>query len=313
MTIAREIIAPVDRKLLIAELTTERFLRSTNNGGNFIYSVNAHNSPHVLQEIGRLREITFRAAGGGTGLDCDLDHFDTDLACYEQLIVWSPEDQEIMGGYRYIHCGKSTLGSNGHPDLATAEIFRFSEDFIHNYLPHTIELGRSFVQPKYQPRPENRKGLFTLDNLWDGLGAIHVDHPDVKWFFGKVTMYRHYNAEARDMILSFMNHYFPDQENLVVPLYPLPITHDMTSFLNEIKDLDYKEGHRILNQRVRALGENIPPLVNAYMNLSPTMRNFGTSSNPHFGDVEETGILVTLADIYLSKKERHISSYQKGN
>jgi hypothetical protein len=312
MKTEEEIIAPVGKDLLLKELTTERFLRSTNNGGNHIYSVNAHNAPNVLREIGRLREITFRDAGGGTGLDCDLDHFDTGAVCYEQLIVWSPEDEEIMGGYRYIHCNRVMMNEAGQPDLATSEIFRFSNHFIEHYLPYTIELGRSFVQPKYQPRPENRKGLFTLDNLWDGLGAIHVDNPDVKWFFGKVTMYRHFNQEARDLILTFMNHYFPDPDRLVVPIYPMPVKHEMKGFVNEIEKLGYKEGHKILNQQVRALGENIPPLVNAYMNLSPTMRNFGTSLNPHFGDVEETGILVTLSDIYPSKKERHISSYQKG-
>jgi hypothetical protein len=275
--------------------------------------VNAHNAPQTLREIGRLREISFRDAGGGTGLPLDLDDLDTSENCYEQLIVWNPEDKEIMGGYRFIRCADAARNESGAPQLATAELFQFSEKFIRDYLPYTIELGRSFVQPKYQPRPENRKGLFTLDNLWDGLGAIHIDNPDIKYFFGKVTMYMHFNREARDMILHFMQHYFPDRDNLVRPFKPLPLTHNMDAFERELDNLPYKEGHKILNHHVRARGENIPPLVNAYMNLSATMKTFGNALNDHFGDVEETGILVTLSDIYPTKKERHILSYTPVN
>jgi hypothetical protein len=307
------LINPVELSILKSELNDATFLRTTNNGSNHIYDVNIHNAPNTLREIGRLRELTFREAGGGTGLDCDLDELDTCEKCYNQLVVWNPEDQEIVGGYRYIRCGDAAISANGEYNLATTELFHFSEKFKKDFLPYTIELGRSFVQPKYQPRPENRKGLFSLDNLWDGLGALVIENPDIKYFFGKVTMYRHFNLLARDYILSFMQHYFSDPDQLVTPIHSLPITSDVTAFINEIKNLDYKEGHKILNVRVRALGENIPPLINSYMNLSPTMRTFGTSLNEHFGDVEETGILVTLKDMYESKVGRHINTYTKGN
>jgi len=307
------LINPVELSILKSELNDATFLRTTNNGSNHIYDVNIHNAPNTLREIGRLRELTFREAGGGTGLDCDLDELDTCEKCYNQLVVWNPEDQEIVGGYRYIRCGDAAISANGEYNLATTELFYFSEKFKKDFLPYTIELGRSFVQPKYQPRPENRKGLFSLDNLWDGLGALVIENPDIKYFFGKVTMYRHFNLLARDYILSFMQHYFSDPDQLVTPIHSLPITSDVTAFINEIKNLDYKEGHKILNVRVRALGENIPPLINSYMNLSPTMRTFGTSLNEHFGDVEETGILVTLKDMYESKVGRHINTYTKGN
>ena len=200
---------------------------------------------------------------------------------------------------------------NGVVHVATTELFNFSDEFVKKYVPETIELGRSFVQPKYQPSVDNRKGLFSLDNLWDGLGAIVVDNPDIRYFYGKVTMYTHFNVHARDMILAFMNYYFPDKENLVVPIEPLPIKTDVSEFLRSIDGLNYKDGHRILNQNVRELGEHIPPLVNAYMNLSATMKTFGTAMNTHFGEVEETGILVTIADIYETKKERHINTYKK--
>jgi len=308
----KPLIEPVALSLLHSELNDITFLRSTNNGSNQIYDVNIHNAPNTLREIGRLRELTFREAGGGTGLDCDLDELDTCKSCYNQLVVWNPDENEIVGGYRYIRCGDAGINENGFLMLATNELFSFSEKFKKEFLHYTIELGRSFVQPKYQPRPENRKGLFSLDNLWDGLGALIIENPDMKYFFGKVTMFRHFNLIARDYILAFLQHYFNDTDQLVTPIHALPITNDVSSFMNEIKNLEYKEAHKILNTKVRVLGENIPPLINSYMNLSPTMRSFGTALNEHFGDVEETGILVTLKDMYESKVGRHINTYTKG-
>lgn len=308
----KPIIPPIDRKLLEQELNRKTFVRETNKGENQIYIVDQHDSPNTLLEIGRLREVTFRAAGGGTDKDCDLDDFDVCDNCYKQLIVWNPENKEIVGGYRFIRCADSK-SPDGNFHLATTELFTFSDKFKKEYLPYTIELGRSFVQPAYQPSSNNRKGLFSLDNLWDGLGALVIDNPDMKYFFGKVTMYRHFNVQARDLILHFMNHYFPDKENLVKPLFPAQINTDVSGLEKELGDLPYKDGHHLLNKRVRELGENIPPLVNSYMNLSATMKNFGTSVNTEFGDVDETGIMVTIADIYPTKKERHIASYTGRN
>lgn len=302
------IIPPVARELLEQELNSTTYVRETNKGDNQIYIIDQHNAPNTLLEIGRLRELTFRAAGGGTDKETDLDDFDTCENCYKQLIVWDPENKEIVGGYRFIRC-EDSKNEDGNYHLATTELFTFSDKFKKEYLPKTIELGRSFVQPDYQPSVSNRKGLFSLDNLWDGLGALVVDYPDIEYFFGKVTMYRHFNVQARDYILHFMNHYFPDNEHLVVPHFPVAITTDISGLEKELGDLPYKEGHHLLNKRVRALGENIPPLVNSYMNLSATMRNFGTSVNDEFGDVDETGIMVTIKDIYPTKKERHINSY----
>jgi len=307
----QEIIAPVDRNFLKRELTQEAFVRYTNNGNNEIYLVNYRTAPYTVQEIGRLRELTFRAAGGGTGQALDLDDNDTGEDAYDQLIAWNPEDEEIIAGYRLIKCRDVGVNAKGEINLSTAHYFHFSEQFIEEYLPYTIELGRSFVQPKYQPAKDNRKGLFSLDNLWDGLGAIVKLNPDVKYLFGKVTMYPHYNREARDLLLYFMHHYFPDRDNLVRPINPLGYFGDVSAFHGLFEGLDYKEGYRVLNGRVRALGENIPPLINTYMNLSSTMRTFGTARNEDFGTVEETGIMITIDDIFESKKERHISTYER--
>ena len=303
-----EIIDKVSREALLDELNKERYVRKTNNGNNEIYIITHFNSPNVMREIGRLREVTFRHAGGGTGKDIDLDEFDLSDHPYQQLLVWNPTDKEIVGAYRFILC-KDAEFRDGKVHLATTELFDLSPKFYKDYLPYTIELGRSFIQPMYQPSEQFRKGLFSLDNLWDGLGAIVIDNPSQKHFFGKVTMYTDFNVQARDYILSFMNFYFPDKENLVKPIHGITIKTDVSAFINELKGLNYKEGHAVLNKNVRALGENIPPLVNAYMNLSLTLKNFGTAINPTFGGVEETGILVSIADIYESKKERHLNSY----
>lgn len=305
------LIPAIDRALLEQELNAKQFIRNTNKGNNQIFIVNHHNSPNTMQEIGRLRELTFRSSGGGTGRGVDIDHYDTDEVCYEQLIVYSPEDKEIIGGYRYIDCSKVIPKNGDKPALSTANYFDFSEKFIKDYLPYTIELGRSWVQPNYQPHINPRKGVFALDNIWDGLGAITVDNPKIKYFFGKVTMYTRYNQKARDMILHFLKTFFPDKEGLLKPYHPLAFSTPIEELENLFVGMDYKEAFKILNTQVRGLGENIPPLVNIYMNLSPSMKSFGTAANPHFGDVEETGIMITIGDIYPEKKERHIASYHK--
>lgn len=306
----KPIIPPISRELIEAELTEEKYLRKTNYGNNKIYIINHHNAPNVMLEIGRLREISFRGAGGGTGEEVDIDENDTCEVPYQQLIVWSDEDKEIIGGYRYILC-RDAIIPDGSLNLSTAHLFNFSEKFVKDYVPFTIELGRSWVQPSYQPSASNRKGLFALDNLWDGLGALIVMHPDIQYFFGKVTMYTSYNIEARDWLMAFMLYYFPDKDHLVHPINPLKYQYDIPTIQESFKDLEYKDGYRLLNQKIRQLGENIPPLINSYMNLSPSMHTFGTAVNDLFGDVEETGIMINIADIYDSKKHRHVENIEK--
>ena len=307
-----EIIQPVAKELLKSELTPERQLRMTNKSHNEIYIVDAHNAPNVLREIGRLREIVFREAGGGTGKELDLDEFDTCENCYKQLIVWNPEEEEIIGGYRYLLGSDVDFDKDGQPILATSHMFHFSDKFIKEYLPWTIELGRRFVSLEYQNTNKNgSKSLFALDNLWDGLGALTVIQPDVKYFFGKMTMYPSYIRKGRDMILYFLKKHFDDKENLIVPMKPLVIEEDPQELETLFCEESFKEDYKILNREVRKLGYNIPPLVNAYMGLSPTMKLFGTAINYGFGDVEETGILIAVDEILEQKRVRHIDSYIK--
>jgi hypothetical protein len=305
----KDIIPPVPLETLKEELNEKRFIRRTNKGGNKIYILNAENAPHTMREIGRLRELSFRNAGGGTGLECDLDEYDTGEHAYQQLIVWDPDEEAILGGYRFHICEPSNCIRNGEVKLATAKLFNFSEEFIREYVPHMIELGRSFVQPKYQSTSLRRKGLYALDNLWDGLGTLVLDYPSKKYMFGKVTMYLHYHQLARDMILFFLNKHFPDRDGLVTPKEPLKVATDRARLTAIFTGQDYEEDYKILSREVRACGENIPPLINAYMSLSPSMRTFGTVLNRGFGDVEETGIMITVNDLYKAKVERHILNY----
>lgn len=304
-----EVIQPISKDLLRAELTEDKRLRMTNRSHNQIYIVTAHNAPNTMKEIGRLREIAFRAAGGGTGKSMDIDEFDVMENPYKQLIVWNPETEEILGGYRYILGTDVRYDKNGQPLLATAHMFHFSDKFLKEYMPVTIELARSFVTLEYQGTRADSKGLFALDNLWDGLGALMVIMPNVRYFFGKVTMYPSYIRKGRDMILYFLKKHFADKEGLITPLRPLKIESDERELAKLFCYDSFEDDYRVLHSEIRKMGYNIPPLVNAYMKLSPTMKMFGTAINYGFGDVEETGILIAVDEIVEEKRMRHVESF----
>ncbi len=306
-----EIIQPIDKGLLKSELTPERQLRMTNKSNNEIYVITAHNAPNVMKEIGRLREIAFRTAGGGTGKSMDIDDFDTMDNCCKQLVVWNPEAEEIIGGYRYLFGSDWEIDEKGQPILATSHMFHFSDKFMEKYAPYTVELGRSFVSLEYQNIRKNSKSIFALDNLWDGLGALTVINPNCRYFFGKMTMYPSYIRKGRDMILYFLKKHFDDKDRLIIPIKQLKIETEESELASIFNKDTFKEDYRILNKEIRELGYNIPPLVNAYMSLSPTMKLFGTAINYGFGDVEETGILIAVDEILEEKRVRHIDSFIK--
>ncbi len=307
----QEIISPVSRELLKEELEQKAtLLRHSRKGGTDLYVFDGNQCPYLMREVGRLREIAFREAGGGTGLDCDIDAFDIMEEPYLQLIVWEPQEEEILGGYRYIFGPDIEFEENGQPKLATSHMFHYSEQFCKDYLPAMIELRRSFVVLDRQSRPSAAPGLFTLDNLWDGLGALAVTLQGAKYFYGKFTMYPSYPQQGRNMILYFLKKWFPDTDQLVTPFHPLE-THTDTAAMQQLFCHDtFQEDYKVLNGQVRQLGYNIPPLVNAYMLLSPTMKMFGTAINDEFGDVEESGILITIDDIFKEKHERYIDSFK---
>ncbi len=306
-----KIIDPVDVRLLKAELTPDKKLCNTNKADNEIYVIDAFDSPNVLREVGRLREVSFRQAGGSSGLSLDLDEFDTMENPYKQIVIWDPEAEAIIGGYRYILGPDVKLGPDGQPLLATAHMFHFSDHFIKEYLPHVIELGRSFVTPDYQSSKAGAKAIFALDNLWDGIGAVMMQHPNIVYFFGKMTMYPSYDHSCRDLILHFLWKHFEDKDDLIRPIEPKMPDADTRLLDLILKDEGFKSDYRNLKDAVRRLGTTIPPLINTYMNSSPTMKMFGTAVNKEFSDVEETGILISFNEMYPEKRDRHKEPYMR--
>lgn len=304
------IIDPVDRELLKKELTKETFLRKTNNANNEIYILNAQTGPNVLREIGRLREISFRSVDGGSGKDCDLDHFDLeDKACY-QLIVWDPEHEEIVGGYRFTRWAEASFHENGQPWVNTEHLFDFSEKFLKEYFPYCIEMARAFVQPKYQGREMGRKSLFALDNIWDGIGGLVATSPDVKYLAGKVTVYKSSPEKSRKAILYYLHKFYGDKEGLLTSKRPETYTPQEVEEYERLFSADTaKENYKILNTYVKSFGDAIPPLIHSYIELSSSLKTFGTTFDPDFGDVYDTAMMITLADVYEPKRQRYIESY----
>ncbi|MDR0364616.1 MAG: GNAT family N-acetyltransferase [Bacteroidales bacterium] len=299
------IIDPVKKELIKKELRG-KICRITNYGRREIYVVNHLNAPHVVREIGRLREIAFRDSGGGTGKSVDLDEFDLSDNPFQQLLVWDPQEEEIIGGYRFMKCVDLGVNEKGELESPTTHLFTLGAPFLINFAPYTIELGRSFIQPTYQAAFDIRRGMFSLDNLWDGLGSLVVENPKIKYFFGKMTMYPTFNIKARNYLFAFWSKFFPDSDKMVYSKFPVEAV-DLKKYEKVFTGATYEENYKILNKIIREHKENIPPLVNAYMNLSPTMRVFGTAINKEFGNVEETGILITIDDVYEKKKARHIN------
>lgn len=299
------IIPPIDPGLIQEQLTPERFVRKTNRDNNEIYEITAHDSPLVMQEIGRIREIAFRHVGSGTGKSADIDALDTSQNPYKQLIVWNPELKMIVGGYRYMEGWKAEK-EEGRFRLGTARLFEYSDKFINDYLPYTIELGRSFIHPEFQSTSDQRKTFFVLDNLWNGLGSLITRNARLKYFTGQVSLYKSFDPLARDLIMYFFRKHCEDSNWLVRAVKPLDIHHPIDLLESILSSDDREQNLRILSREVRNLGENIPPLMNTYINLSPSMKSFGTVDNPYFNNMEDTGIMITIADIYASKKDRHL-------
>jgi hypothetical protein len=311
MTDLSYIAPPVDRDLIKNELKQKHFLRKTNRGKKEIYITTAHPSPNIMREIGRLRELSFAADGGGTGKEVDIDEYDTlpDPYCCKQLFVWDTENEEIVGGYRYNHGSTMLHREDGTIATPTAEHYQFSQEFLDNYLPYTVELGRAFVQPAYQPSTDVHKGLYSLDNLWDGIGALVLEFAETRYFLGKITIYDSMDTEARDLMLFFYKKYFPDPDGLMWPFHPTRIQMDLNELNRLFNGRNYKEDYQILLHAVRSRGCTVPALVNAYMNLSSTMRYFGTCPDHGLPGTNGIGILITLKDINEDKRLRHIESY----
>lgn len=302
-SLRQSIIPPVDREILTAELTPDKHIRTFK--GLEVYIFTADEAPHVMQEIGRIREVEFRREGGGTGKSIDIDSFDIGEMPYRQLVVWDSQEQEIVAMYRYM-LGRDAMRSHGEIGLSTFHLFDFSPTFQRDYLPHTIELGRAVVNRSAKQR---LLGLFVV---WSGLGALVREHPDLRYFFGKVTLFPTYHPAARDTLLNFLQVYFPDPDYLVRPRPQFQaLTTDDSDY--PFTGCDYVREYVQLQDLLKQRGETIPSLLTSYMDLTRTMKTFGTIYDRDLGHLDDTGILVTIADINSAKRARFIDSYTSVN
>ena len=307
------IIDPVPVELLKAELTKSKKLEDTNKGHNELYVVSWQDSPNVVTEIGRLREMTFRAAGGSTGNAVDLDEYDKMEKPYKQLIVWDPDNEAIVGGYRFFFGSDATFDEKGQPIMASSHQFHFSQKFIDEYLPHVLELGRNFVAPAYQSSKNGSKSIFALDNLWDGLVALIMKNQNLLYFFGKITIYPSYDHISRDLIYHFLWKHYGDKDELVRPWDDLAVMPDSDPDLMNliVKRDDLAEDYKLLREAARLRGVNVPPNVTAYISITSEMLMFGTAVNRLMHNIEDTAVLIPFDTIYHEKKMRHIGAYRR--
>lgn len=306
-----EIIDPVPVELLKAELTKSKKLEDTNRGHNELYVVTWQDSPNVVTEIGRLRELTFREAGGSTGNAVDLDEYDKMEKPYKQLIVWDPDNEAIVGGYRFFYGSDAVFDENGQPIMASSHQFRFSQKFIDEYLPHVLELGRNFVVPAYQSSKNGAKSIYAMDNLWDGLVAIIMKNPTLLYYFGKITLYPSYDHITKDLIYHFLWKHYGDKEELVRPWDDLALMPDSDPDLMNliVNKEDLVEDYKLLKAAARMRGVNVPPNVTAYISITSQMLMFGTAVNRLMHNIEDSCVLIPFDSIYHEKKSRHIGAY----
>ncbi len=298
----KTIAHPQNRQALKLELKQAELLGETADGKK-IYLFDYHPDSVVMQEIGRLREIAFRTVGEGTGEKRDLDHYDQH---YRHLILWDEDDLEIAGAYR-IGEGHQRNNESGYP-LYSESLFQYSEQ-MEPIFAAGIELGRSFVQPRYW-------GKRSLDYLWYGIGAYLRRHPNVRYLFGPVSLSHSYPKRARDLLVWFYRHYFPDHAWLARSRSPYLIDKDTE---NAIADIfcgnDYREDFSRLRQQLEFLGVTVPTLYKQYSELCEpggvSFLDFGI--DPDFNYCIDGLVLVDTKQVKLRKRERYIGTADATN
>ncbi len=251
----------------------------------------------VIKEIGRLREISFRHVGEGTGEKRDIDGYDF---YYKHLIIWDDENLEIAGAYRIGECAE-IVEEYGKEGLYTTTLFRFNEAF-EAYFAHGLELGRSFVQPKYW----NSKAL---DYLWQGIGAYVRSRPHIRYLFGPVSLSDSFTVQAKALIIYFYSRYFGATEKLVTHKAPYKIPAETKAYCEEIFcGCDYLADQRVLKEELSYMGYTIPTLYKQYAEICEpegvTFMDFGYDK--HFNYCIDGFILVDLAYLKVSKRKRYI-------
>ncbi len=294
----KTIAHPQDRRALKQELKQAELLGETADGKK-IYLFDYHPDSVVMQEIGRLREIAFRTVGEGTGEKRDLDRYDQ---YYRHLILWDEDDLEIAGAYR-IGEGRLRMQKADYR-LYSESLFSYSEQ-MDSIFEQGIELGRSFVQPRYW-------GKRSLDYLWYGIGAYLRRHPDVRYLFGPVSLSNSYPKRARDLLVWFYRHYFADTAWLARSRSPYPLDSDAEATIRQLfSGDDYREDFSRLREQLDFLGVSVPTLYKQYSELCEpggvSFLDFGIDAD--FNYCIDGLVLVDTHKVKARKRERYIGSH----
>ncbi|MCZ2721299.1 lysophospholipid acyltransferase family protein [Marinomonas sp. 15G1-11] len=286
---------PQDRKLIKTELTNSEYLGCTKDGKH-IYLFDYLDQSATIKEIGRLREMAFRTVGEGTGQSSDLDKFDQ---YYRHLVLWDEDQLEIVGAYRIGEINKYIKDGSSHA-IYTEELFQLSPDMM-PYLEQGVELGRSFVQPKYW-------GKRSLDYLWYGIGAYLNRHPEVRYLFGPVSLSNNYPQLAKDLIVHFYSLYFPDPDALAVSFTPYQIALENKDYVSALfTGARYEEDFRILKEQLSHLNVSVPTLYKQYSELCEhngvRFLDFGVDAD--FGFCIDGLVLVDLQKVKELKNNRY--------
>ena len=288
---------PEDRIVLKKAVESCELLGQTGDGKQ-IYLYQHQQSSPVLREIGRLREFAFRAVGEGSGLRRDIDRFDNH---YEQLILWDKDDLEIVGAYRFANSRK-VLAEHGKNGLYTASLFQF-EQCMDAYLDAGLELGRSFVQPRYW-------GKRSLDYLWYGIGAYLKRNPHIRYLFGGVSLSASYPQAARDLMVYFYSLYFGDTSVSAVSKQPYPLPQTLLTELQQhFSGTDYLADFTQLKHLLANMGLSVPTLYKQYSELCEPggVRFLAFGTDPDFANCVDGLVLVDIHQVKAAKKARYLA------
>ena len=287
---------PEDRKILKKAIESCQLLGETADG-KLIYLYQHQQSSAIMREIGRLRELSFRAVGEGSGLRRDIDRFDSH---YQHLILWDKEDLEIVGAYRLADTAK-ILAEHGKEGLYTASLFQFS-DKMQPYLAQGLELGRSFVQPRYW-------GKRSLDYLWYGIGAYLRQNPQVRYLFGGVSLSNTYPKAARDLMVYFYTLYFNDDQHTAISNSPYDLPPTVLQALQaNFSGNNYAEDFVQLKHLLANMGVSIPTLYKQYSELCEPggVKFLAFGTDPDFADCIDGLVLVDIHQIKAQKRARYL-------
>jgi hypothetical protein len=289
------VVHPVSRSLLKRQLYKSELLGETADGKK-IFLHDAQENDVVLTEVGRLRELTFRTVEEGTGGKIDIDKYDR---YYRHIILWDDSDLEIVGAYR-VGEGSRILRQLGLKGLYTTTLFDFSAS-LQNLLPQSLELGRSFVQPRYW-------GRRSLDYLWYGIGAYLRNHPEIRYLFGPVSLSNAYPAASKELIVSFYQHQFGSSQALAKPLMPFELSRETRAFAAQRFSADYKTGFETLNRELERYGVKVPTLYKQYSELCDDRgcEFLAFNIDPEFNYCVDSLILVDLDKVKIKKRQRYI-------